>query len=190
MGELIESTVGYRDDVTHLIMGGPMMGFLLPDDHLPVTKATNCLVVAQTGEISPPKPEMPCIRCSECSQVCPAQLLPQELLTAASRSDMRALDSLGLEACIECGCCDYVCPSHIPMTARFIAAKVGLRQHHLGTQDTARARKRFDRRQARLEQQTTERGQDLQGQVDELAGAQAKAIEAVMARVNSTRDEE
>jgi electron transport complex protein RnfC len=66
---------------------------------------------------------MPCIRCGECVQVCPARLLPQELNTAALRSDSLRLRELGLRDCIECGCCDYVCPSKIPMLERFIAAK-------------------------------------------------------------------
>lgn len=189
MGDLIESTVGYRIETTQLVMGGPMMGFLLPDDNLPVTKATNCLIVAEPGELSPPRPEMPCIRCSECSEVCPAQLLPQELLTAAKRKDMAALDELGLNACIECGCCDYVCPSHIPMTARFIAAKSNFREHHLAMETATRAQTRFENRQARLEQEARARDRELRDQVDELAESKPRIIDDLMARVKSRQDD-
>jgi len=185
---LIEATVGYTDRSSRLIMGGPMMGVLLPSHDLPVTKATNCLIVAGAADISPLRPEMPCIRCSECSQVCPAQLLPQELLTAAHRQDMEALDTLGLGACIECGCCDYVCPSGILMTARFIAAKRDLRQHEAAVRGAAHARARFENREQRLQKKRAERDHDLQEQVDELADPQT--IEAVMARVKSRRDPE
>jgi electron transport complex protein RnfC len=66
---------------------------------------------------------MPCIRCGDCSQACPAGLLPQQLLRYARLNDRAALTELGLRDCIECGCCDYVCPSQIPLTAAFIAAK-------------------------------------------------------------------
>lgn len=121
--DLIELAGGYQGTPERLLMGGPMMGFALPDDTLPVTKATNCIVAAGEGEIAPPRPEMPCIRCGECLHVCPARLLPQELLTAVRRADARRLGELGLADCIECGCCDYVCPSYIPLTARFAAAK-------------------------------------------------------------------
>ena len=63
--ELFAIAGGLRDDVSHIIMGGPMMGIALPDDTVPVTKAMNCLVVMQTGDVSPAQAEMPCIRCGD-----------------------------------------------------------------------------------------------------------------------------
>jgi electron transport complex protein RnfC len=123
IGELVGLAGGYRDEPVRLLMGGPMMGFALPDDTLPVTKATNCIVAASAAEIAPTRPELPCIRCGECVQACPARLSPLDLLSAARREDAGELRDLGLADCIECGCCDYVCPSLIPLTARFVAAK-------------------------------------------------------------------
>jgi electron transport complex protein RnfC len=123
ISELIAQAGGYRDAPERLIMGGPMMGYALPGDELPVTKATNCIVAAAAAELAPPKPEMPCIRCGECVQVCPARLLPHELNHAVLRSDAGRLRELGLADCIECGCCDYVCPSKIPLTERFVVAR-------------------------------------------------------------------
>lgn len=123
MSAVVAGAGGYRDSPTRLIMGGPMMGYALPADELPVTKATNCIVAATADELAPPRPEMPCIRCGECVQVCPARLLPQELNSAALCSDAERLHAFGVFDCIECGCCDYVCPSKIPLVERFIAAK-------------------------------------------------------------------
>ncbi len=124
LAALVAAAGGYRAPPQRLILGGPMMGIELADDSLPVTRGTNCLVAATAGELAPPQPEMPCIRCGDCVQVCPAGLLPNELLGALARGEAAALDELGLDACIECGCCDYVCPSAITLTPRFAAARV------------------------------------------------------------------
>jgi electron transport complex protein RnfC len=126
--DLVELAGGYRDEPRRLIMGGPMMGLALHDDALPVTKATNCIVAASPAEITPARPEMPCIRCGECIQACPARLLPQELFNAARHGDVNRLEEFGLADCIECGCCDYVCPSNIALTVRFTRAKALLHE--------------------------------------------------------------
>ena len=180
--DLFAAADGLNDDVSHLIMGGPMMGITLADDSLPVTKATNCIIVMQTGDVSPLREEMPCIRCGECIQVCPARLLPQELLTTTRRQDMAALNEFGLDACIECGCCDYVCPSQIRLTGRFIEAKTVLRRHHQDQQRAARARERFEAREARLAAQDEQQAAAL----NEQSAAGRDELDALLAR---TRDQ-
>jgi electron transport complex protein RnfC len=187
MADLFELADGRSDESSHLIMGGPMMGVSLPSDDLPVTKATNCLILMKPRDISPPRREMPCIRCGECNQVCPAQLLPQELLRASRQHDIDALDSFGLDACIECGCCDYVCPSYIPLTARFINSKVEVTEHTIEADQAIRARNRFEAREARLARQREERDADLQTQVDQ--AKDAESIEDIMARVKARDDQ-
>jgi electron transport complex protein RnfC len=109
--------------VDALIMGGAMMGRTLAHDQLPVVKATNCLIVTPRAALRPFQPELPCIRCGECSRACPVYLMPQHLLTFTRSNNPIALQELGLADCIECGCCDYVCPSNITLAARFHAAK-------------------------------------------------------------------
>ena len=183
MSELLEMAGGVSEDASHLIMGGPMMGITLPNADLPVTKATNCLIVMTPIEVSPTRFEMPCIRCGECSQVCPAQLLPQELLNASRRHDMAALTELGLEACIECGCCDYVCPSHILLTARFVDAKSAWREHRAEMQRAQHARARFEAREARQLRDRDQREDELERQVN--AAQATETIDDIMARVEA-----
>ena len=108
--EVIEFCGGYRGEVALLILGGNMMGYALPSDDLPVTKAGNCILAAHSDEIRESFGEWPCIRCGDCADVCPARLLPQEILRASRPQDFDRLDALGLDDCIECGCCDVVCP--------------------------------------------------------------------------------
>jgi electron transport complex protein RnfC len=106
-----------------------MMGYALPDDDVPTTKATNCIIAATSAEVRLDTYEWPCIRCGDCATVCPSRLVPQDLLVAATTSDVPALHTLGLQDCIECGCCDVICPSHIMLTERFRIAKRAIAAH-------------------------------------------------------------
>jgi len=123
LAELIALCGGYTDDVVRLIAGGSMMGYALPNDDVPTTKATNCVIAASSAEVRVDPHEWACIRCGDCALVCPSRLLPQDLLVAATTSDFEALATLGLQDCIECGCCDVICPSHIMLAERFRIAK-------------------------------------------------------------------
>jgi electron transport complex protein RnfC len=130
VADLIALAGGYRDEpqqlTQRLIMGGPMMGVALASDELPITGATNCLIAATAAELGVYQPEMPCIRCGDCIEACPASLLPQELLVAARAGNQAELETLGITECIECCACDYVCPSHIPLTGHFIRGKAAV----------------------------------------------------------------
>ncbi len=147
---LIADGGGYADDVQQLIMGGSMMGLGLSGDHLPLVKATNCVIAATSADLQPRGVEMPCIRCGDCAVACPASLLPQQLHWHAQAHDLAALERLGLMDCIECGCCDYVCPSQIPLTRQFRDAKVPVQSALLARSDAAAARLRYESRGERL----------------------------------------
>jgi len=190
ISDLVEFAGGYTDAAAGLVMGGPMMGFSLPHDQLPVTKATNCILVADQAELDPSVREMPCIRCGECARACPATLMPQQLLALARGPDYAALESQGLQDCIECGCCDYVGPSYIPLTSRFIEAKQGLWENHLVAQRSERALHRYEARGKRLERRERDRGNELQRQVDEIGAAgeiDAEALRQLKQRVKSKK---
>jgi Na+-translocating ferredoxin:NAD+ oxidoreductase subunit C len=151
MSTLIADCGGYTERMTRLIMGGSMMGLALPHDGLPVVKATNCIIAASALDLRPRAAEMPCIRCGNCSQVCPAMLLPQQLHWYAQAHDLDALDEYGLMDCIECGCCDYVCPSQIPLAERFREAKPALAHARTERSRADGARALFEARNTRLE---------------------------------------
>jgi electron transport complex protein RnfC len=167
--ELIAFAGGYRNSPERLIMGGPMMGLALPSDELPVTQATNCIVAATSGEFAAPRMEMPCIRCGECVNVCPANLLPQELLIAAKQGDADGLGELGVLDCIECGCCDYVCPSYLRLTARFAAGKQLVHDRRSAARQAAVARQRFDAHAGRLLDRKERESREHEAQADSQA---------------------
>ncbi|MBF0281551.1 MAG: electron transport complex subunit RsxC [Zetaproteobacteria bacterium] len=107
-------------DGCHLIHGGPMMGERLGHAHAPVVKATNAVLafLPQTM-MAAHKEESPCIRCGDCSQVCPASLTPNLLADLCRQDQFEKVADYHLFDCIECGCCSYVCPSHIPLVHYF-----------------------------------------------------------------------
>jgi electron transport complex protein RnfC len=147
--ELVALCGGYTEDVTRLVMGGPMMGFALATDAVPVVKATNCLLALTTPVVRRLDDVLPCIRCGECSRVCPARLMPQELHRYIRREDYEQVQRLNVFDCIECGCCDYVCPSHIPLAQQFREAKGELWAEERERQRRQVARLRHELREAR-----------------------------------------
>ena len=161
VNELIALTGKPRKDTQGTIMGGPMMGFTLPSDEVPVVKATNCLIARSLKLFPPPPPALPCIRCTQCAQVCPVSLQPQELFWFAHGREFGKAQEYNLFDCIECGCCDYVCPSHIPLVQyyRFAKSEIRAREREKNQADLARERHEF--RLQRIEREKKERADRL-----------------------------
>jgi electron transport complex protein RnfC len=97
--------------------------------------------------------EMPCIRCGDCADACPAGLQPQQLLRALLAGRDVAARSLGLPDCSECGRCDLACPSRIELRARFVAAKQAAGARAQVLELAAAARARFEARGQRQQRQ-------------------------------------
>ncbi len=105
---------GLKDEVSHVFMGGPMMGMAQYNLNVPVVKATSGIVcTAEQGE--PAERALPCIRCGSCVTACPMFLLPTRIARLSEKNQPEAAAELGIMNCIECGSCAFVCPSHIPL---------------------------------------------------------------------------
>lgn len=142
---------------SRLVMGGPMMGFALPDSRVPVIKTTNCILAPTKQELPPPAPAMACVRCGMCAEACPVSLMPQQLFWYAQAEDHEKLQAHNLFDCIECGACSYVCPSNIPLVQYYRAAKGSIRQHLAEKERSDRSRRRFEFRQERIAKEEAEK---------------------------------
>ncbi|WP_281985004.1 electron transport complex subunit RsxC [Azonexus hydrophilus] len=148
-------------DTDGIIMGGPMMGFLVPNEHAPIVKTSNCLI-AHSERLFPPKaPEMPCIRCGACARACPHELQPFELYWHARAKDFGKTQQYHIFDCIECGCCSFVCPSRIPLVQyfRFAKSEIWAREKEKKAADDAK--QRFEFKQFREEREKAEKAEKL-----------------------------
>ncbi len=159
--DLVAAAGGYAPGVDRLVMGGPMMGFAIGDDAVPVIKGSNCLLATRVQDTPAPGPVMPCIRCGECTRVCPANLLPQQLYWFAKGKDFDSVQDYGLFDCIECGCCAHVCPSNIPLVQYYRFAKQEIWGREKERQKADLARERFEFRQLRQEREEREKAERL-----------------------------
>ena len=188
--ELIEHCGGYTEGVTSLILGGSMMGYAVSSEELPLTKGTNCVIASIDGEVRDRYDESPCIRCGDCAEVCPARLLPQELLPRSKNHDFEQLGVLGLSDCIECGCCDVVCPSQIPLTEYFRKARNAQYKHVLHQQLADASQLRYLSKQERLylqNERTEKFRDDLKAQVATDSGSRQETIQAAIDRARRQR---
>ena len=182
-----------QGSLARLLMGGPMMGFVVQDVQAPLIKTTNCLLAAAPGELADPLPALPCIRCGQCTEVCPANLLPQQLYWYAHARDFDKLQQYNLFDCIECGCCSYVCPSHIPLVqySRFGKTEIHAQERDQHKSDIARERHEFhklrlERKKLEDEERKRKKREMLEKTAQQDDSKQA-AIQAALDRVKAKK---
>ncbi len=195
VSQLVSAAGGYTKDVERLLIGGPMMGYAVQSDNIPVIKTTNCILAVSREEMPAPPPAQPCIRCGKCTDVCPADLLPQQLYWYASSNNYDAAQDYNLFDCIECGCCAYVCPSHIPLVQYYRHAKTEIWTQEAQKQAADIARRRHESRLSRLQRIKQQRADRMARKKQALAGddggkdAKKSAIQAALDRVKHKKEQ-
>ena len=116
--ELLEAAGGFVATPQKMISGGPMMGLAIYSLDIPVTKTSSALLAFLKDEVEE-MPQLNCIHCGRCVQVCPCGLIPQKMMECAIRFDHDGYEKLHGMECYECGCCTYNCPSGIFLTQAF-----------------------------------------------------------------------
>ena len=180
-----------------LIMGGPMMGFIVKNFEIPVVKTINCLIAGTVEEFPPIIPAQACIRCGMCADACPVSLLPQQLYSHAKSKNFEQLKHHHLFDCIECGACSYVCPSHIPLVQYYQTAKsliYAVEDKHIKAEHS---KIRYENRQARLAKEqakkeakyknNTEQLEKLKKANSEITKGQIDLVQAAIKRVQARK---
>jgi electron transport complex protein RnfC len=193
MQSLLEFAGLDRNRLDRLLMGGPMMGFVIDEADVPVIKTTNCLLAMTPQDVAHEEHVMPCIRCGECTRVCPANLLPQQLYWYARSKEFDKVENYNLFDCIECGCCTRVCPSHIPLVQYYRYAKTEIWAKERDKQKSDHARERHEFHQLRMDRKKRE-DEERKRKKKEMLEKAAKsdddkqaAIRAAMERVNAKK---
>jgi electron transport complex protein RnfC len=187
VAELVAASGGYVGELEKLVIGGPMMGFKLDSDAVPLTKAANCILALTPTESPDPGEPQPCIRCGRCAEVCPANLLPQQLYWHARAKDLDKVQDYNLFDCIECGCCAVVCPSHIPLVQYYRYAKTESWAREREKRAAEHARERHAAKEARLERLERERKAKMRKK-KEAVGAKGAADGDKQAAIKAARE--
>jgi len=157
MAYLLEQAGYQAAQNNRLIMGGPMMGFTVPNPNVPIVKTTNCILAPTEAELPTPPPAQACIRCGMCAEACPVSLLPQQMFWFAQGKEHEKLEQHNLFDCIECGACSWACPSAIPLVQYYRASKAEILQARKDNEKSEQSRMRFESRQERLAAEEAEK---------------------------------
>ena len=128
--ELVGLCGGVTVKENRIIAGGPMTGPCVASDWddgeelFYVTKNTSGILVLPDSL----QEEQPCIRCSSCSNVCPAGLVPYQIEYAFLEEDYDLCEQLYASECIACGCCSYTCPAKRELSVRTRMARDMVKQ--------------------------------------------------------------
>ncbi len=156
--DVIDFCGGLSETPARLLMGGPMMGQIMPSLEVPVVKGTSGIIALTRSEVAA-RETTPCIRCGACERACPNGLLPMQMAAHAKAGNLEKVQEFGLVDCVACGCCSYVCPAHIPLVQYFNYAKGELTAREQARHKAQENKKLMELRNERLEREARQKAE-------------------------------
>lgn len=177
IADVLKQTDNHQNiDKACIRIGGPLSGFIVDTLSVPVTATTNSIIIE---EAKPTATQMACIRCSACSDICPVDLLPQQLFQYSVNENTKQAEKTGIHACIECGCCDLVCPSNIPLTHSFRFLKGHIKEQRRQEALAQVAESRFHLREQRQRERSEIRARKREVAKQQLTADKAPIADAL-----------
>ncbi|MFP3014291.1 MAG: electron transport complex subunit RsxC [Arsenophonus sp.] len=136
-----------------VIINSQSIKFPVYDLNAPISRITNHIFIPRLAEIKELKIEKACIRCGICAQVCPVNLLPQQLYWFSRGHNNEKMKKYNLSSCTECGACIYVCPSNIPLVRYYREKKAEIEAITKEKLRISATKKRFEAKKTRFEQE-------------------------------------
>lgn len=114
IGTHFKDIVGTITDVstfpkgTTYYTGSILNGFSMKTDEFAVNEHISSIGVSLTPTI-----EEVCTKCGLCNDICPVDILPQNIMDAEIRMVEERMYEYDIHKCVECGLCSYTCPSEV-----------------------------------------------------------------------------
>lgn len=102
-----------------IILGDSMVGVACSDPHTPLLPGITTVLAMLPRPVRVPGP---CIGCGRCAAVCPAGLLPYEIVRRSENMHYERLQHLSPGDCDGCAACSYICPAGRDVAAEVIKA--------------------------------------------------------------------
>ncbi len=126
MEDVFEFAGGFKSAPAKVLYGGPMMGVAVPSVSLPILKNTNAILAFNEKDARPIKVTN-CLRCGNCTNLCPFGLNPAAIAEAYRLGEVDTLKKLRVDICMECGTCAFCCPANRPIIQTHKLAKAALK---------------------------------------------------------------
>ncbi len=110
-------------DVEKIVVGGVMMGHVVPTTETPITKRSSSVIAFSQAMCKQTQKQTACIHCAKCISACPVKLHPILIYNAIMKPDFDKVEKLWNKDCIGCGTCSYICPSRIPLASTIMASR-------------------------------------------------------------------